>query len=552
MRARSVFDGGASLLALVLALNAGTAPGASAGNEASSLKPLAPKDWSDAHAAHLLRRAGFGGPQAEIEKLAAMGLDAAVAHLVDYQQHKYDPAPPPVPEELFERPDRRERSRMTEEERRAEEERRRRLERQALEETRLWWLERMLESPRPLEEKLVLFWHGHFTSGAREVRSAVFMKEQNDLFRRLAAGSFRELLLAVSKDRAMLTYLDGNRNNKKQPNENYARELLELFTLGEGNYSESDIKAAARAFTGWGYDEDGFVIRKAQHDDGRKTFLRRTGDFGGEEIVSIVLEQPECARFLAAKLLRYFVRPDPSRALQEALAREIRRHDYQLRPVLRTLFSSEAFYHPEARGSLVKSPVELVVGASRALEAPVGNLELAERAVASMGQELFQPPNVKGWPGGPHWITTATVYQRYNTVNAMITGPPDGVRAIQERRRRQRESNDEAEDAEGGMMAQADTMTSESMRDAARPTPKSRRDGRAQRPLNPMSLLPTGVESAEQIVDALCARLLAVELPPEKRAALLEYLSRNATADDQDRLRMVVQLICSSPEFQRF
>lgn len=519
-------------------------PGANVAGEPdrNSLRPLDEKLFSYAEAAHLLRRAGFGGTPEEVQRLVDLGAQAAVDHLVDFDRMSFPFPPPPIDPMVTEPPDRAELRSLSPQEREKYQEERRRAERRALEETRLWWIDRMLRSPRPLEEKMTLFWHGHFTSGAREVRSAVLMKEQNEFLRRHCLDSFRELLLGISRNRAMLTYLDGNRNVKAAPNENYARELLELFTLGVDNYSESDIKAAARAFTGWTFDENGFVFRRRNHDYGSKTFLGKTGDFDGADIIDIVLQQPDCPKHLARKLLAFFVRPEPDKALVEALAREIRKQDYDMKAVMRTLLRSEAFYSSASRGALIKSPVEVVVTSARQLGASVANLAAAERAMAAMGQELFQPPNVKGWPGGEAWINTATLFTRYNTAGGLVFGEP-GARP---RRPRAEAANDESPGTDESMMMKDGEMAAQ-----------SRMTGGRQPPLAVVRLLrERGVRTAEDAVALFVSHLCAGGLPAAKQAELVRYLQGDDgkfSLDDKDaeeRLRTALHLLLSTPEYQ--
>lgn len=513
----------------------------------NSLKPLGKEDWTWDAAAQLLDRAGFGGTPADIERLYNMGMNEAVDYLVNYNDLPYSCAEPAIADELTRPPDRQRLRAMTEEERRAAEEGRRRLERAAIEETRAWWIERMATSPRPFEEKMTLFWHGRFTSGVREVRNPVFMKEQNDLFRRNALGDFKDLVLAVSRDRAMLVYLDGNRNNKSKPNENYARELMELFTLGVGNYTENDIKAAARAFTGWQFDDEGFVFRGRNHDYGVKTFLGKTGKLNGEDIIDTIIDQPACSRFLAGKILQFFVRPSPPRPLVEALAAEIRRNKFELRPTMATLFRSQAFYHPDSRGALVKSPVELIVGTARRLGVPINNLSVAERAMAQMGQEIFQPPNVKGWDGQEKWINAATLFQRYNAVGALINGGGPGPDARQRIAR-----------AIGGNADDAKKYEDESTMKMSEKTPeKSRLAGKAQPAFDPLPLIhENSLKSAEDVVNYFSHFLLAQPLGDAKREQLIAYLLNGkptfdpAAKDSAGRIRTMVHLLCSTPEYQ--
>ncbi len=501
--------------------------------QSGPLRPLPKALWTEDCAAHLLRRAGFGGTPGEVAQLAAAGPDVAVDTLVGFASYAYAPDEPPLSTLVLSEPDRKALRKMSTEERRAYQQRRRRAEIRAHRDVRYWWVARLVESPRQLEERMTLFWHGHFTSGAREVRRAEFMYEQNKLLRRHALGSFRTLLNEISRDRAMLVYLDNARNNKHRPNENYARELLELFTLGAGHYAESDIKAAARAFTGWTFDGDEFVLRSRWHDDGNKRFLGRSGRFDGIDIINIILDQRACSLFLARKLLEHFCQPEPSRGLVERLAAQIRRHDYQLRPVLRVLFRSSAFYDDTARGSLVKSPVDLIVGTARQLGVPIHDLPAAERALASLGQELMQPPNVKGWDGGMLWITSATLYQRYNYVGGLIHGfgaePRGESRGMRAMMKRTPVGQDRSRAATGWQPAY-DPLPVLTERALSRP---------------------------DAIVDFYVGHLLAVPLPAEKRQVLVDYLDADGRfrIDHElapDRIRMMIHLLCSTPEYQMY
>lgn len=536
--------------ALILLLVALAPATVASGNDAdrSSIAAIRDRDWTRADAAHLLRRAGFGGSPAEADKLYALGPEAAVDYLLDYQHIPFAPAGPAVDALAGDRPDQRELRALSEDERRRFQQKRRAADRRTFEEVRAWWLERMVTSPRSLEEKMTLFWHGHFTSGMREVRNSVFMLEQNELLRRLALGNFRDLLIQVSRDRAMLLYLDGARNNKRQPNENYARELLELFTLGVGNYTESDIKAAARAFTGWSMDTDGYRFRPLLHDNGVKTFLGRTGNLGGEDVIDIILQQKACAEFLARNLIEFFVRPDADPELVRRLAAIIRRENYELKPIMRTLLLSRAFYHEDSRGSLIKSPAELLVGAARQFQLPLHDLVLAERALAAMGQELMQPPNVKGWDGDQKWINTATLFNRYNTVAVLLDG--DLERRLGRRLRERLARNDEGA-ARSGM---------QSMRSSTDGEPESRSRLVAQGAQPAYDPLPTlqarELATAEQVVDYFVEALLAEPLASQKREYLIAYLlgdDQKFSLGDKDarqRVRTMVALLCSTPEYQ--
>jgi uncharacterized protein (DUF1800 family) len=240
------------------------------------------------------------------------------------------------------------------------------------------------------------------------------MYGQNALFRRHALGSFAELLHEASRDPAMVIYLDSASNRKGSPNENFAREVMELFTLGEGHYTERDIKEAARAFTGWGVDRDtgAFVFRSAVHDDGEKTVLGRTGNFDGDAVLDILLAQPQTAEYLVAKLWREFVSPQPDEREVKRIAARFRDSGYDIRTAVRELLVSEAFYAGANRGALIKSPVDLVVGTLRQFQFSTGDTLPFVLATTQLGQALFAPPNVKGWPGGEAWINSTTLLRR--------------------------------------------------------------------------------------------------------------------------------------------
>ena len=231
----------------------------------------------------------------------------------------------------------------------------------------LWWANRMLTTSRPLEEKLTLFWHGHFATGENKVRDYRMMLRQNEMFRAQAAGSLRGLLVGILKDPGMLVYLDNGENVKKHPNENFGRELLELFSMGVGNYTERDVREAARAFTGWTNNVLDFKFDADQHDSGEKTFLGRTGPFNGEDIIDIILEQPVTAEFVSAKLYRYFVREEVSSSVRASLGRTFRESGYQIKPLLKQIFLSRDFYSPPAYATQIKSPVQLVVSTYKKL-----------------------------------------------------------------------------------------------------------------------------------------------------------------------------------------
>jgi hypothetical protein len=288
-----------------------------------------------------------------------------------------------------------------------------------------WWLSLMLTAGHPLREKLSLFWHDHFATSITKVRSAKLMFRQNRLLRKHALGRFGPFLRDMGRDVAMLLWLDSNQNVKARPNENYAREVMELFSLGVGNYTEKDIQEAARAFTGYHTDDEqeAFHFNADEHDAGSKAVLGKTGKFDGDAIVPVLLAQPACARFLARKLYREFVSEEaPPPALLEPLAKRLRDTEYDLSAAVGTILRSRLFFSPHAFLKRVKSPVEYVLGAVQAAwPGPVAPSSLVN-PLKRMGMELFAPPNVKGWPGGRDWLNTSTILARNNFADRITTG----------------------------------------------------------------------------------------------------------------------------------
>jgi len=406
-------------------------------DSAAALAPYS-GPWNERLAAHLLRRAGFGASAADVQRLSAMSVHAAVDSLVNFPSGDAL-APPP---QLY---DAREAIRSDfgaarkafggdDTARRQLAKQIRKNERQSLVELQRWWLERMLNTPAPLQEKMALYFHGHFTTAS--VQKGVTPKmtlAQNQLFRDNALSNLRELTWKVSIDPAMLVYLDNAKNDAQHPNENYARELMELFTLGVDQYTEKDVRESARAWTGWivpRRTQQAMFVR-SRHDGGSKTFLGRTGNFSGRDIVDVIYQQPACATFWAGSLLNFFVYNNPEPELVSALAALIRKNDYNLRPVLSTLLRSNVFYSGRAYRALVKSPVEFVVGTYKSLGLNAIDRS-AQRALVQMGQILFFPPNVAGWPGGANWLTSQTVIARENFVAGLMNSPMmDGVSWMQ-------------------------------------------------------------------------------------------------------------------------
>jgi uncharacterized protein (DUF1800 family) len=369
----------------------------------------APLGFDDAR--HLLTRTSYAASPADIESFSRLTREQAVERLLSWtDKPRITPPPAWVREPVLPASRLREMGMA---------------ERQAFQrnnvtrglELRGWWLQEMATTPSPLTEKMVLFWHNHFVSSQQKVRQPQYLYRQNLLLREHALGNFAVFLHAIARDPAMVIYLDNASNRKGQPNENFAREVMELFTLGEGNYGERDIKEVARAFTGWSIDgESGeFLFRLFAHDDGVKTVLGRSGNFDGDAVLDILLAQPQTAEFIVRKLWREFV----SLNMDAADAAEVRRianvfrdSRYDIRAALRALLTSDAFYAQQVRAALVKSPVDLVVGTLRQFQFTTGDVQPFALAVAQLGQNLFSPPNVKGWPGGEAWINSTTLLAR--------------------------------------------------------------------------------------------------------------------------------------------
>jgi uncharacterized protein (DUF1800 family) len=374
-------------------------------------EPTAQDPWDLAKAAHLHRRAGFGASRAELQRDVKDGPIASVDRL--FQPRPLSDDQQQVIDNL----------------------RQGMLDSGSVDRLKAWWLYRVLYDPDPLREKLTLFWHSHFATSIRKVNNVRYMLAQNETLRRHALGPFAQLLTAMVGDPAMLVWLDGAVSKKEKPNENFGREYLELFTLGVGHYTESDIRAATRAFTGWSIDEDGkSLYQEAAHDGGDKTFLEQTGAWKSADIVRLTLEQPACAEFLCKKLYRFLVNEAdaPSVELLAPLARELRGHDYNIAHVVRIMLCSRHFYAASNRRLRVQGPVEFSVGLLRALEVPPTDVRLLALAVVCerQGQDLFAPPNVKGWDGGKTWLNSTAVLERGNWCNDVIWGNADfGLRA---------------------------------------------------------------------------------------------------------------------------
>lgn len=573
------------------------------------LTAITAADWSRDRAAHLLERAGFGGTPEEIDRLAAMTPEAAVRWLVDYQKIDnnslkpfdesgiYDPPLEPFPKS---RP---EVTRWAKEKGEAmgvkvkpEGDRPLQpvvnrffywLRADYLEIRRAgqWWAQRMLTTKRPLEEKLALFWHGHFATSDDKVRDYRKMLKQLALFHQQANGNFRDLLIGVAEDPAMLVFLDAGDNVKGRPNENFGREILELFTMGVGNYTETDIREAARAFTGWTNDSLNFVVKADLHDDGEKTFLGRKGKFDGIGIIDIILEQDVTARFIAGKLYRYFVREDPSPELVAKLGKVFKEQRYEIAPLLTAIFLSRDFYSPPSYATQIKSPVQLIVSTYKKMGlTDIPGAPDFDSVTRDLGQELFYPPNVAGWKGGRSWITPAILLQRGDFVRDALFPdfvnfqPPD--RKMPETNREvalkiaqgyditsatlEVEKNSSSENSMSMFNQMADADESFNTRYAStvgymeafrrvKPIPRQ-----AAQVSFAQMVLKAKCQTTAEVVDYFQARFLRMPLTPDDRQALVNFLTKElgterlepAASYLEEPLRLLVHLIMSAPEYQ--
>ncbi len=281
------------------------------------------------------------------------------------------------------------------------------------------WHSQMINTPYQLREKMALFWHGHF---ATRIQQSLFNKDIIEVFRKNALGNFKDMVFEVSKSPAMLNFLNNQQNKKARPNENFARELMELFTLGRGNYTEKDIRESARAFTGWSYNSLGeFVNNEKQHDSEEKEFLGKTGNFDGTDIINMILEKPECAHFITEKIYKFFVNETPDEKIVRSLSQKFYKSNYDIMALADEIFLSDWFYSEKNIGAKIKSPVELIVGIRRIMPMDLQNKDTIYNFEKILGQELLQPPNVAGWPTGLAWIDSSTLLLRMK-IPAVMAG----------------------------------------------------------------------------------------------------------------------------------
>ena len=437
-------------------------------------EPSGDRPWSRALAAHLLRRTSFGGHSREIEQAVKRDPQQVVSQLV---------SGPRGGDEFKQQSEAFARTVLASGE---------------ASQLSAWWGYTLLTSPHPLLERATLFWHGHFATSAEKVQDANAMYNQNRLLRRHALGDFAALVQAISRDPAMLIYLDSATNRKAHPNENFARELMELFCLGEGNYTERDVQQLARCFTGWEIRRNRFRFNRYQHDFGDKTLLGKTDRFPEGAAIDLVLQQPAATRFVVRKLIRFFVldESDATPELVEPLAVELREHEWDLRYIVQRILGSNLFFSEYAVGRKIRSPVDFTVGLLRSLEGSTNAYQLAE-LLLQLGQGLFYPPNVKGWEGGRTWINSSTLLARANAMGTLIRDEKTRF---------------------GGQSLQA-------------------------------YFAKLDARTPEAIVDRLLELTLAVECPADVRRRLVE-LASTSKADESQRIAETIHALCTIPEFQ--
>ena len=570
----------------------------------NDLSPIRDSDWNYDFAAHLLERAGFGGTPEEVQALAKLTPAQAVARLVRFEgvgsgdlppfdeSNIHDPGLEPFP------PSRPAVTDLAKEKGEAlgikvKPAGNRRLQpivdeffywlrASALETNRVayWWANRMVASPRPLQEKIALFWHGHFASNEAKVRDCRKLLGQLLLFEGQGLGNFRDLTVAVAQGPAMLAFLDAGVNVKGASNENFAREIMELFTMGVGHYTEKDIREAARAFTGWNFVDLKFVVNRDQHDDGEKTFLGRTGRFDGVDIIDIIMQQPATADFIASELYRYFVREELSPEMQKQLGSVLRDSRYEIRPLLERIFLSRDFYSPASVGTQIKGPVQLAISTYRKMGLKsVPGVPDFNLATGALGQQLFAPPTVAGWAGGQSWITPGLLLERANFVRDILFPdigflPPDRytgggeVRRVAERVRQGMDISTATKDdaktdvAQSNMNADRDEdfntrygsfRGSQLAIERVKPIPRDT----AQIDLSKM-VLDAQLKDTAQIVDYMIHRFLRVPPGADARKKLIAFLDNElgtpsvaaARTYMEDALRLTLHLLMSQPEYQ--
>ena len=535
---------------------------------------LPPSAWDKKKAGVLLQRAGFGGTPTEVETLASMQPWQAVDSLLGSPDLAQADPPPSILKPSLNDKFRTERNRLRQvntpeaEKKRQEILRALRMEQEKrLTDLRGWWLQRMANPAMAAREKMVLFLHGHFATSEEKVKNPLVLWRQNQLFREQALGSWSDLVLGVAQDPAMLIYLDGARSRPEQPNENFARELFELFTLGEGNYTEKDIQESARAFTGWSVrlrpkpgeviDEEThvplFVNNPKWHDAKSKKIFGKTGSFDGADVVRLTLQQPAASRWITGKLWRFYTGGNPGEDLHRELTSAWDDNKGLLRPFLQSMWTHPAFYAPELSRQRVKSPVEWLVGLCRQLERPLPAPALASEITAQLGQKLFAPPNVKGWDGGITWINTTSLEKRYEYGSWLISGTL-GMRRLGDMDLGRLAIQSGLLEVPRPMIEGAPTEEPGMKKDFAEKRKVAARQARELLAISPTPLAPLATPEDRQDPDRLISRLGTRLLPGEATPPELQARFRKAAGEtsplNDAAVRQTVLAIVQSPLYQ--
>lgn len=508
---------GAALVVGMLACDVSRGAATDAGPTTQT--PLTP-EWNERAARHLFNRAGFGATRGEISEAVDRSHADLVAELLDGRAE----TPPFDVQSLAD-------LRRTCREGPPEdlEHRLRIANQEQLRAYTLWWIDAMLSGADPLRDRLTLFWHGFFTTSVRIVRQSGMIATQHQLLRDNALGNYANLLSGIVHDPAMLEYLDAAQNVKGAGNENFARELMELFSLGEGEFTERDVREVSRALTGLGFDEEGRgVFDASRHDDGEKCILGEVGKHGPDDVVRILLAQPACARWVAGSLIEYMEGIPPARKRLDRYADLLRDANYELRPLLRELLLDPEFYRSEVVGTRVQSPIDYYIGSMHRLRLPVPALSI-HNASAELGHELFAPPSVKGWNEGFAWATTSAVITRANYAGVML-GVVD-LRSIHAALGVAETAIDAPNRLQAVPMCRK-APTGSKIVIAQRLIEWADHLDACERP--PEELLsrfpPAAFHTDESLADEILARSLAIDAPADLRAALIARVSAERAA----------------------
>lgn len=460
---------------------------------------------------HLYKRAGFGIPINELASKKDKDYDELAKDLINESKNYTSIS---VPLDIY--------ADVTEEKMKdrtkSEKEKVRKMNRENIQKMNTVWLEKMSNDKAMLREKMTFFWHGHFACKSNISR---FNELQNNTLRKHALGNFRDMVMAVSKDPAMLQFLNNQQNRKKSPNENFARELLELFTIGRGNYTEDDIKNAAKCFTGWGYNAEGeYVFKDKQHDFGDKTFMGKTGKYTGEDIINMVLDNKKTAEFIAGKIYKFFVNETIDTEIVKELGESFYSSNYDIGKLMYEIFSSDWFYDEKNIGAKIKSPIELLAGISKVYNVKFENPKSVLNMERTMGQVLLNPPNVGGWASGKSWIDTSSMMFRMKLPEIIF-----------------RSSNIEFDIKEDPMDKNVKLKKDDK---------KLYKSVKTTIDLQPYTSTFSN-KSNKDIIDNLSEFMLQVEIPQRTRDLVLKY------ADDssgENFIESVIERIMSIPEFQ--